>query len=1153
MERERGGRTAARRDAIQDTPGCVKVSLSEDEDDDLEDQRAASPTEAATDRGPVRRSGGTGARPPLEKPRTKSLVQVAVSPAVATRPPLMRPKTTSPVPAAMIRRSIRHRGGAGQRLPVKRRGASPAQAAAVHGSLRHSGGAGPRPLVEEGIAKSLVQAPTRRNDNLGLQPPLEEPKATLAAGAVKGRVPARRGGGIGPRPFLDESKSTAAVETGTAMDPIRRAGGGAVRLSFEDDTVGFDGQIVVCSVEGEELFIPHDLAALSPGLHGLLEHHDSALAGDALPLTHPDCTADLLRLAIRSAHVGALPEELTWPSDRAWAFFRCAAFLGIPAVLDVAAQGAASVVVGCHLDPDDDSPTRAFGAPPKGGLFGDEIAELVEPHALEKVRACLREAMGLGSRAGAIAAATLVKADGSPLAGAGVGLLLRVLQAANLNMLECGELQALIGEARTTNGQKDAEETEEAVSWVAEELDEAVSWVAEIDRTETAASAVASWLTAVAARRFHGCRAIAAATARHLDAAIENDLLDKTLAALEAVVVPCDRTVTAALVNWLCGERSRSAAWALRVRAVALLAQAAPPGDNDAAQVLAAKLRADDEHWALHKAAIVALSNVAPAGDEGVVAALVERLPDLDEAARLATLEALERVAVRGDALALSALGACLVNPKDCIRERALKTLDALAVRGSAHSLAIARTGISDARVPVRAHAVAALRTVAARGDEAASVELVTLVGDANPAVRDAALVAAADIVLRGHVGMRTALEALLRHKSWNARAGAVPVLGSVAPLNDADAIERIALCLEDTAPGVRKQVACSLVRVVDGVRGNSTVAAAVCARFNHRSWTVRQAAAETLASTASLGDAAALAALARLLGDDARGVREQAIVSMKRLAAPGCAVPSEVSAAAQHRDPLVKSAALQAIAALVPRGDPDFLAIVRDRIDDCCGAVREQAVAALSCLAPAVPADPDYQEALRIFVARLEDEAEAVRAASTTALVFLAEVADAFAAALLAVRPLRLHNATIVRRTAAAAHARLVAAQGRAWREGRACKAEADSPGGTIIEPAPEAKPGIVKHEPEETRCHMDSDAIMRGLRDFIGEHQCQEFGFGVKGEKAEEEDPVTSGIRAFLADAKRRAGPVCALEVPADLQEPLIKRPRWEAGLWQ
>eukprot|EP00928_Gymnodinium_smaydae_P034805 TRINITY_DN24588_c0_g4_i1.p1 TRINITY_DN24588_c0_g4~~TRINITY_DN24588_c0_g4_i1.p1 ORF type:complete len:616 (-),score=165.79 TRINITY_DN24588_c0_g4_i1:103-1896(-) len=526
----------------------------------------------------------------------------------------------------------------------------------------------------------------------------------------------------------------------------------------------------------------------------------------------------------------------------------------------------------------------------------------------------------------------------------------------------------------------------------------------------------------------------------------------------------------------------------------------------------------------------------------------------------------------------------------------------------------------------------------------AALDELLALLrGDPPPTVRDRLLEALCRLDQRGHPEVCSELLRLLDHRSWGARAGALRALGRLADPQDAGVAEALTARLEDGNSGVRSEVPAALAELAracdaagdvagggdDGDDGGAgmvkreqapavkredasvpsaaqacgrrKLAALVRPRLSHRSWTVRQAAAEALAAVAGFpcgsssdpvaapgtlavladlreNEAATLAAvlageppplcvvvpeLAAMLADEAPGVRERALrclvagASLPGAGAVGDFAPGDAVAAAAvrvvagpkvaaQRDPAVRACAALALGALCAangrRGDAKALeALVRLR-KDVNTLVRVQAVKSFGLVAStgveaAAEADAaSANNAFQVAAAHLQDTAEEVRRAAADALVSLAEASGSFTAALVAARPACSQSSASMRRAAQEACGRL---------EARLLAVKAETSTAQTKEEDPERSPLAGQRQ------RPQPDDITRGLRSFLAaELRCEAPGAGRPAAaaaaapapalapaalKAESYEPdfVGEGLKTFLAGAKRRSGPVSALDV--------------------
>eukprot|EP00927_Polykrikos_kofoidii_P034254 TRINITY_DN29087_c0_g1_i1.p1 TRINITY_DN29087_c0_g1~~TRINITY_DN29087_c0_g1_i1.p1 ORF type:complete len:1032 (-),score=180.13 TRINITY_DN29087_c0_g1_i1:80-2752(-) len=841
-----------------------------------------------------------------------------------------------------------------------------------------------------------------------------------------------------------------------------------------------------------------------------------------------------------------MPEGFAWPSPASWSFTRCVAHLGVPALLDICAQGVSTVLVECHLDPDDSLVASRFGTCPPGALaeLGPDAMKAMDTEDITQVRDCLKTTAALGTRAAEAVGAALSEAEDTPLRGVGAALLTRVLVRANDAVLQCPELLALAEAVARTEDEQDIDT--EAI----ESFDEA--------------------LKAVADSRFCGCAVVARSVISRLAifvsrgastsvgaAAGEGDgcSLDAALSALEATTAPfreVPETATA-LAAWLGSVAGRSATWIARKRVVALLARVAPFKDPVAAEALAARLRSDGEHWALHEAAIGALSEISAQGSPAIIAALASRLDDVDETTRLAILEVLERVAVPGDPAAIDVAAGCLADEKDAVRQRALDVLGTLASRGSQAAVKAVHKILSDGRLPVRISIATALGFSAPRGDALAVADLVILLGDRDPCVRDTALVSLERVAGRGHPRAIDAVGKLFQHGSWSVRAKAALVLGSIAAVGDTRAATLLAGRLEDTALGVRTNVPAALLRLAGGQPGKANFLPALMMRLKNPKWTVRQVALDALAAVARRDDPGVVALVAASLADEVSGVRHRAIVALQVLAVPPRSTHTSavVKAALESRDPAVRCAGLETLEKIASRGDVVALKACRQSLTDVSPAVRERAVACFGHLALLEEKEDEEvsgtKASFKVAAVLVEDTAEAVRRAAAGALIVMAKASGDYVLAMAAIRHICDNQGQATRRLATAAFAQLqqLEATAIAAQPPVPVQPKRKLPGLKVKKEIKEAEDEngssddekTVKREasPSPAPATFTAEEVDRGIQSFLRELQRVDAPHCLR-EGDTTADAVSRGLHSFMAEAKRRPGPICSLDVPMD-----------------
>lgn len=901
--------------------------------------------------------------------------------------------------------------------------------------------------------------------------------------------------------------------------------GAAQRMSFSDDTCRLDGKVNVQTFDGKLLELPHEVTASSPKLQVLLAQSEDATHGhQAVPLDHVDCTSANLHRAIQYARLGTSMDDLVWPSSAAWSFLRCTAFLGTPVLMDITAQGAANVLVDCILDTNEQSLGAMFGQSPPQGLADTLLQETVDSHNLDAIQTFIRSSKGLGVRAGRAAAAALANVESSPLANTGPGMILRWLRATDELFLLCTEelFSIFPMQTRESHAQECKTEGVADIGLPNQCTEEKMG----DDRQE---EIIATSLSAVTDSRFAGVAAVVEAASKALMTARGSALLDQVLTTLEVVVQPNSEVVTDAISAWLRSERGRN--WVARERAVALLARAAPPGSHAAAEALSARLLADEEHWALHEAAIAALSTVAPHGNSSAVSALSARLTDVDEAARLASLDALKRIAPRGDQTAIAALSVCVLDSKDSVREGAASALIKVAERCNGKARDLALECIRSNQESRRISGIEILTAVAAVDDQVSTSELLGLFTDPVLSVRDAAIAAISRVVSRGNAVACAAAHKLLCHKSWQVRARGAVLLGSISLVGDTGVAKAIGACLEDIHTGVRIAVTEALAQLSDNEKGNQAILEVIYGRLTHAKWAVRQAAVGALVQNAHFEDPQALQAIIAKLTDDAAGVRDQALTALAQLAPRGHQrVMTTITALASHRDPTIRATAMKAFGKLATRGDCTSISVTSGMVDDANPVVRQQALQALAQL---TGQSDDMVAVVKIAAQKLEDTAESVRQAASALIVSTAETAGGLtaAAALEEVRSKCEHRSQIVRRIATSTTSRLEAIMGpelvKVKQEAAISKTE-DIADGELEVSRTFEEPADCEQQCKRSQS-LGPDGVSLGLRAFLTELRAMNLG----GDPIEPEDKVKLGLQMFLAEQRRRPGPVSALNV--------------------
>lgn len=401
-----------------------------------------------------------------------------------------------------------------------------------------------------------------------------------------------------------------------------------------------------------------------------------------------------------------------------------------------------------------------------------------------------------------------------------------------------------------------------------------------------------------------------------------------------------------------------------------------------------------------------------------------------------------------------------------------------------------------------------------APGDTSELRDLFGLLEHPSPHVRDAALSTLGDLAQRGHAESCQAVSKLLQHKSWSVRAQAACVLGRIASVGDLVMANLLAACLEDSNAGVRAQAPVAFSHLTDGSRGNVGVVRIVHDRLSHPSAAVRQAAVATMGCIANDDSVSAIAAL---LADDAQLVREKALLALEHVVPVGNArVAAVISPIALHCNPAVRCTALTALRQLAPRGDHDSGKLAENLLQDPSPLVREQAAAAIACLAV-----PDDSSTLHMLASELEDPAERVRRAAVAALISMAQAAGNTSTVLKVVQQRCEHPSQIVRRMATAACGRLSALT----------HALPEAPSKSEVKREVPAKQELSPPAQVQT-CNSgcSTDFVSQGLQEFLGsmsgkEDLCEADATG--------QDFVGRGLAQFLADARRRPGPVCALKV--------------------
>lgn len=286
------------------------------------------------------------------------------------------------------------------------------------------------------------------------------------------------------------------------------------------------------------------------------------------------------------------------------------------------------------------------------------------------------------------------------------------------------------------------------------------------------------------------------------------------LLAARAAGRACRRAAAPLLRSAICC-RFLDSDWAVRLRAVGLLARLSAPGLPD---------------WDC--------LDHGGGGSETEATAIVALVEDEDGRVREAAVNALGRLPGAGDAAVVLATASRLGNPSPFVRTAAGAALAVAAARGDQHLAAAARAAawLEHEDAGVRASAAEAMARVApAEGGlgEVGVRPLIARLGDVQAGVRHAAL------------------QALRK----------VAPLGAVQGVVADAVVASIAARLQgDTEVGVRQAAAMALGHLSE--RGSSAAVTALSAGLADSAWAVRKAAAESLAAVAAPGDTATAAVL---------------------------------------------------------------------------------------------------------------------------------------------------------------------------------------------------------------------------------------------------------------------------------------------------
>lgn len=933
------------------------------------------------------------------------------------------------------------------------------------------------------------------------------------------------------------------------------AGTVAGRLSFQDELAGH--KIVVRTVDGKQFRLLSEVA-VAVGC-GIVEHAEQADQG-AVELSHPDCTAHALERVVQCIRPEPDVEfgDLEWPSPRSWSFLRCAAYLKVRPALEVSAAGAARVVVACHRHAEESSVECEFGAPPPGGLWGEAISNAIGTEELAAVRETICSSRALGARAANIAAAALVGAPGSPFSGAGTEVLVLTLSKADAVLAECPEFrkleeavciyQATCPKEHRLNAFQTPNSTffcdacsgsvaQDATLYGCWECNWDICSACRLRAAQADSVELGVALQQLAKTCFQGCAPIIAAALGRLWSRHEEHVEQALLLLEELGKPPANAAAAKGLASWLlfAGPPACPILPSLRARAVTLLGHLARPGDMAAARALVTVLHTDEEHRVVHEAAVSVLAYLVHRGDPPateVASALARRLSDFDEDAQLVGLALLQDVAERGHEDAVKAVVACLAARSDIIRERAVDVLRALAGICGEAALAAEWAALSCGPPALRATAVAALGAVSGPGSFSASAKLAKLLKDKEPLVRDIALAELGRVASRQCLDAGDAVRELLNHKNWSVRKHALGVFARVASCGTGEAAKVVVSKLQDSSAGVRDEVPAALELLAQtDLQEHAAAHKALLGCLRSEKWIMRSAALAALAKVAAFSDECrpdedAVAAVAAMVTDEVKSVRDQAVSTLENLLCTDCDSATAMGSAAlvasllskvRHRDPSVRASVLQALGRVAPRGHQGTLEATKVCLGDTSWAVREKAVATFARLADLVDVD-----APATLAAHLEDPTEVVRAVAAIALVMLAEAAGEATSALAEARKRLDHPGQGVRRSASVAVVKLTTLQARQ------CKLEigTDDPNSSYEAKNSKARlstyDGIQDGMRQETGVQL-KDCVSRGLRHFLTEAKHGE-GIGIEAK----EDEVTQGLRLFLLEQQRRMGPI-------------------------
>eukprot|EP00747_Dinoflagellata_sp_TGD_P220336 gnl/TRDRNA2_/TRDRNA2_92343_c0_seq1.p1 gnl/TRDRNA2_/TRDRNA2_92343_c0~~gnl/TRDRNA2_/TRDRNA2_92343_c0_seq1.p1 ORF type:complete len:1120 (+),score=248.50 gnl/TRDRNA2_/TRDRNA2_92343_c0_seq1:393-3362(+) len=250
---------------------------------------------------------------------------------------------------------------------------------------------------------------------------------------------------------------------------------------------------------------------------------------------------------------------------------------------------------------------------------------------------------------------------------------------------------------------------------------------------------------------------------------------------------------------------------------------------------------------------------------------------------RRCALRCLRRVAQQGNSAVLAAMLILLESPDAGIRGDALCVVARVAEPGDERAKNPVIAALDDSEPEVRARAVAACEALAERGDLHMADAIAAHVVGVEHCQRQAALRTLQLISGDGHhpPAMVHAVIPWLTHGHWPRRQAALEALPVLARRGDPQVIEAVLRRLNDSDETCR-YMACEVLGQIAVVGDAVAVEHLLGALVDDKSWLVRQAASEALGNVAATSQAALLEALVEHPDHEVSMAAEEALTAIQ-------------------------------------------------------------------------------------------------------------------------------------------------------------------------------------------------------------------------------------------------------------------------------